>query len=213
MAPALHAIDHLLLGAADLGAGVAWVERVTGVKALVGGSHPGMGTRNALLSLGGRQYLEIIAPDPAQSVFAFRTDLRALRSPQLVAWAALATDIAAIAKRAKDAGVEVLGPHDGSRARPDGTTLRWKTLAIVSDLARQGIDPIPFFIEWPAGTAHPAEHSPTGCTLQSFELAHPEPSAVSTLLQKVGIDATIATARTCTLRAALSSPRGRVELS
>src|SRR5512132_4352699 len=104
LTPAVSAVDHLLLGVSDLDQGIAWVERATGVKAVVGGSHPGVGTRNALLSLGGRRYLEIIAPDPAQADYKFRLDVRKLSEPRLITWAAGTADIDAVAKRARGAG-------------------------------------------------------------------------------------------------------------
>jgi len=102
LVPARTAVDHLLLGTADLERGIAWVERRTGVKAVRGGSHPGVGTQNALISLGRRQYLEIIAPDPAQTVYTFPIDVRTLTEPRLMTWAAVTGDINALAKTARE---------------------------------------------------------------------------------------------------------------
>ncbi|MCA3302339.1 MAG: VOC family protein, partial [Roseomonas sp.] len=60
-------IDHLVIGAATLEAGAAYLERHLGTRPVPGGPHPGAGTHNMLLGLGPDQYIEIIAPDPNQA--------------------------------------------------------------------------------------------------------------------------------------------------
>lgn len=212
--PAAQAMDHLIVGAADLDAGIAHVERLTGVRAAIGGSHPGRGTRNALLSLGRRQYLEVLAPDPAQRTqsYGWPFDVRQLATPRLIGWAAATSDASALALRASAAGLSVSGPRDGMRARPDGRTLRWTTVDIAVPLARDGVDPVPFFIQWAADSRHPSEDSPGGCNLQAFTVLHPEPGAVAGLLQQLGIDLPV-TSGAASLRITLQTPRGRVELA
>jgi hypothetical protein len=211
--PASKAVDHLLLGVPDLDRGISWVAQRTGVKAMIGGSHPGRGTRNALLSLGGRQYLEIIAPDPAQMTYTFQIDLRTLKEPRLVTWAAASTDLDALGKRASAANQPVKGPIAGSRVTPEGATLNWRSLAVVHDLASPDLDPIPFFIEWSAGTSHPSQTTPKGCELQSFAIEHPKPEVVLSVLKAVGIDATVTTAQAPRLKATLKTPNGSLTLT
>ena len=43
------AVDHLVLGAATLEAGIAWAESTLGATPQRGGRHPQWGTHNALL--------------------------------------------------------------------------------------------------------------------------------------------------------------------
>lgn len=204
---ALAVVDHLLLGTNDLDRGMAWFEERTGVKAVAGGTHPGRGTRNALAGLGGRQYLEIIAPDPAQPAGNLRRNLRTLPEPRLIAWAAATTDIEGTAKRIRDRG-HAADLQDGSRGRPDGRVLIWRTLAVQSDLARGDADPIPFFIEWGPGSIHPSEDSPKGCELVAFEFEHPDPKALESLLAALGINAPVRQAPNVKLLATLKTPQG-----
>ena len=209
---AVTAADHLLLGVADLDSGIRWVEERTGVRPVVGGSHPGRGTRNALLSLGAKQYLEIIAPDPAQSTYTFQIDLRALNEPRLVTWAAATPDIDGVARSAKAAGQAVVGPADGSRARPDGRVLKWRSLGVASSLAVGVVEAIPFFIQWAADVVHPATDSPRGCQLKALRIAHRQPAAVIAVLKAVGIDADVALSSGAALHATVSTAKGVIEL-
>ena len=62
-------LDHVIIGCNDLDAGIRFVQERTGVRAVPGGVHPDRGTSNALLSLGDRQYLEIMAPIRTQKRF------------------------------------------------------------------------------------------------------------------------------------------------
>ena len=85
----LVAVDHVVYATPDLQRSVNELERRLGVRASPGGSHTGAGTRNALLALGPRTYLEIVGPDPEQPEPAqprpFGID--ALKAPKFVAWA------------------------------------------------------------------------------------------------------------------------------
>src|SRR5215467_11923083 len=107
-------LDHILLGCKDLESGIAFVEERTGVRAAFGGVHPGRGTQNALLALGTRRYLEIIAPDPKQSGATDRLGLQKLTEPRLVGWAAHPGDLDDFANRLRAAGIAFDGPTPGS---------------------------------------------------------------------------------------------------
>src|SRR5437764_14213678 len=114
--PAL--LDHIILGCHDLDRGIDLVEENTGVRPAVGGVHPGRGTRNALLSLGERRYLEIMAPDPAQKSVNFHQEIQKLTEPRFIGWAVHVTDMPSIAARLRSANVAFTGPSPGSRKRP-----------------------------------------------------------------------------------------------
>jgi Glyoxalase-like domain len=210
----LPMLDHILLGSRDLDRGIAFVEERTGVRAAVGGVHPGRGTRNALISLGERRYLEIIALDPAQNkVPEFAAPLfnllKSLSTSRVVGWAAHPGDIEALAKRLRESRIAIDGPRAGSRARPDGRLLQWKTVTLADD--HDGV--LPFFIEWDAGSVHPSTDAPAGCRLERFAIADPDPRGLEKTCKQLGLEVPIEHGDKPQLRARIVGPKGKFEVS
>ncbi|HEY1470757.1 MAG TPA: VOC family protein [Candidatus Acidoferrum sp.] len=204
-------LDHILLGCSDLDHGIALVEQRLGVKAMFGGVHPGRGTQNALLSLGQRHYLEIIAPDPLQpdSKNARRLQLQKLTEPRLVEWAAHSGDLNSFTKRLQEAALPFEAPTPGSRKRPDGRLLQWQTLTLKDNAS--GL--LPFFIEWSAGSPHPSSDAPAGCHLVRFELVTAEPGKLAETLALLSLDVPVVKGQKPQLRARLRSTKGNLELT
>ncbi len=207
-------LDHILLGCADLERGIAFVEERTGVKAAFGGVHPGRGTRNALLSLGERHYLEIIAPDPKQAgttgsqSSVERLGLRQLAEPRLVTWAVHPGSAAALAEKLKEAGVAADGPTPGSRKRPDGKMLQWQTVNLADD--EGGL--LPFFIEWSAESVHPSVDAVKGCALKEFWVESPKAKELSKRFAVMGVEVEVKQGDKARLRARIAGPKGEMEL-
>ena len=206
-------LDHILFGVDDLDHGIAWMQERSGVRAIFGGVHPGRGTRNALLSLGARRYLEIIAPDPQQTSATSGNDmtnrLRAIREPRLIGWAAHTDDLASLVQKAAAAGMAIENPRDGSRVRPDGKTLQWRSFALKKDF--DGV--LPFFIEWNPSSIHPSQDAPTGCTLQHYLIESPAVEDVRSVAGKLGLEVEVKRAKTPVLRARIIGKRGAFEIT
>lgn len=205
--PAL--LDHIILGCNDLDTGINFVHDGTGVLPAQGGVHPGRGTRNALLSLGERRYLEVIAPDAAQTEIAHFPQIRSMKDPRLIGWAVHPPDIAAVAKQLRENKVEFTGPDEGSRKRPDGSVLNWKTINVADD--RHGL--LPFFIEWSADSVHPSKDAPAKCTLDFFEILSPDPQDLAFILKRIGVDFPVGRSDRARLHAVITGPKGDLQLS
>jgi Glyoxalase-like domain len=201
-------IDHLVYAAPDLQAAVADIEERFGVRARIGGRHPGRGTRNALLALGPQTYLEIIAPDPEQPESAvphpFRLD--SADRGRLVRWALTCEVIYAAVAKARAHGYDPGDVVDGHRAEPAGTVLRWR---MTSGELAHGL--APFLISW-GDTEHPARSAPHGLTLETFHVEHPDPSTLSLPLTALDADVETRPAGTAALIAHLSGPNGSMVL-
>ncbi len=203
-------LDHLILVAPALEAGISAVEARLGVRAALGGKHPGRGTHNALLGLGEGRYLEIMAKDPDQTVPQERRFLKLAEGTplRLATWVAKARDLEAVARRARAAGVELGKPKEGGRTNPDGSRLSWRLLG--ADAPRlDGL--VPFFIDW-GDSPHPSASAPAGCLLRGLRALHPRPASVRAALQALELELAVDAGESPALIASLECPRGPVEL-
>ena len=201
-------IDHLVYAAPDRAAAVAGLQERSGVRAQAAGQHLGLGTHNALLALGARTYLEIIAPDPGQPQPPLPRPFGVddVRRGGLAGWAVACDDIDAAIARARRHGYDPGQVADGQRLGPDGTVLRWR---LTRNAMTGGL--IPFLISW-GETEHPARSAPHGLTLHAVHVEHPDPPALAAPLTALGADVQIRPAAAAALIARLSGPNGSMVL-
>lgn len=203
-------VDHLIYTVPELERAVAWLEEDLGVRPTVGGRHADLGTWNALLAVGPRVYLEIMAPDPDASVRPgdrpFGID--DLETGRLATWSVRHPDLPAAVEAARYLGVELGEPGPGSRDTPDGRTLTWRITDPFTD--RLG-GVVPFLIDW-GDTPHPAASAPQGVRLVELVARHPRPEEVRRILVELGLEVPVELAAEPGLSAILEAPQGRVTL-
>lgn len=142
--------DHAVIAVRDLEASIGLYGTHLGLHAAFGGRHTGRGTHNALVRFG-LDYLELLAIyDRAEALAAGyrRASLVAYLdrfAGGMVGYCLACDDLDALAARFAATGLEVTGPFDMERMRPDGTLLRWRLLVPGTTSWRR---PWPFFIHW-----------------------------------------------------------------
>ena len=207
-------LDHLVVAAATLEQGEAYLEQRLGVRPLRGGKHPAMGTHNSLLKLDARRYLEVIAIDPDGSAPPhprwFGLDTPALAealqtTPRLIHWVVRTPDIDA-ARRALTIDPGVV--HTMSRG-----AFSWRvTVPADGNLPAGGV--LPTLIQW-ADERHPADTLPdAGVRLVALAGAHPDPGMIRRALTALALADTLKVTYAAQPRMAamLSTPRGSVAL-
>jgi hypothetical protein len=206
-------LDHLVVAAQRLAQGCDFVESALGVRPQPGGRHEGMGTHNALLRLGERLYLEVIAVDPAAPAPSrprwFDLDEPRMRAslaegPRLVHYVARTPSLDALAAAGGEA-VDILAMERGA--------CRWR-IAVPPDghLPARGLAPT--LIEW-LGDAHPAQALPDhGLALVALAGEHPEPQPVRTRIARLGLadDVKVTYGTSPRLAAMLRTRRGVVTI-
>lgn len=202
-------LDHLMWGAASLEQGMEVAEQLFGVAPASGGAHPGLGTCNALLSLGSEQYLEIIAPDPEQDTTEFGRRLKAMPEPALITWAAASRDLSQLAAAAAARNLGVRGPRATERATPSGEMLSWQLL-FLHDHPYRGL--LPFFIDWLA-SPHPAANNPLAGELERVVIHTTRARELTALFADLDINVDVEAAAEDALSAQIRTGNGTITLT
>jgi hypothetical protein len=203
-------IDHLVYAVPSLPEGMSYIKEKTGVEPWYGGRHPGMGTHNAILPVGKRSYLEVIATDPKQEIAGplwFGMDK--ITEPRLVTWAVRCADLEERVEQLTQ--LELLpGPiQEASRRLSNGGIISWR-LTDPRPLLMDGV--VPFLIDW--GTSpHPTDGKKNTVQLTELKGYHPDHEKVNKVLKMLGMGLRVEYAEVPRLALHLDTPNGPVILS
>ena len=162
-------LDHVsfAVGADGLAGTTAELGRLLNAQFVDGGVHPRFGTRNMILPLKNRQYLEIVEvlDHPASDKAAFGKAVRERSDAGggWMAWCVSVDDMAEVERR--------IGRHavPGNRHRPDGFNLQWRQIGTSSMRA----DPqLPYVTSWDIDPSeHPSQMADSEIELVALDIA------------------------------------------
>jgi hypothetical protein len=226
-------IDHLVVMASTLEAGVAWCEATLGITPSAGGEHEKYGTHNRLCKIASPKhplaYFEIIAinPDAATAKRSnvarwFDMDDKALQKavaqePRLITFVASTDDIKAARHALRTQEIERGQIVHASRKSNKGT-LNWQ-ITVREDGERLFNGCLPTLIQWGKPDAaeplrlHPRNSLPrSGVTLQSIAISHPSGPKLQAAYEAIGLQGIAIETGPANITATLQTPKGLVQL-
>ena len=230
-------IDHLVIVARTLDAGVQWCEATLGISPGPGGEHAQFGTHNRLFKIATPAhplaYCEIIAIDPnakkmthlsgnSQAKRWFDMDDAALQAavatePHLVHFVANTDDIQT-ARRTLTALDIDRGPVVHASRHSRKGLLQWQ-ITVRDDGQRLFNGALPTLIQWGKAEAaeplrlHPRNSLPrSGVSLQGIAVTHPSPANLQAAYDALGLQGIALAAGPADIAATLHTPKGAVTL-
>ena len=226
-------IDHLVVMASTLEAGVAWCEATLGITPAAGGEHEKYGTHNRLFKIASPKhplaYFEIVAinPDAATAKRSnvarwFDMDDKSLQKavaqePRLITFVASTDDIKAARHALRAQEIERGQIVHASRKSNKGT-LNWQ-ITVREDGERLFNGCLPTLIQWGKPDAaeplrlHPRNSLPrSGVTLQSITISHPSGPKLQAAYEAIGLQGIAIETGPANITASLQTPKGLVQL-
>lgn len=204
-------LDHLVFAVPDLEHGISFIEEILGIKVYVGGRHLHFGTHNALIRIGKRSYLEIIAPDISNpKEHPLWMGLTDIKTPgRLTRWGIQHPLDEKVMNGLKSYDPQLSVISEGKRVKPDGSVLKWM---LTPPAPFPLVESCPFFIDW-GESDHPSNQLPQECLLKFLSVSSPQAQEINSLLDQIGIDIKIETAKEHRIIADIECPKGIITLS
>ncbi len=137
----LTQVDHVVVLVSRLDEAIESY-RAQGFQVVVGGEHPG-GTHNALVGFSDGAYLELLAFREPERPHAHRWYRFLAAGPGIIDFCLASDDLAGEVERLQRGGLPYQGPIQGSRWRPDGQLVEWRSAMPVDE--RTGA--LPFLVQ------------------------------------------------------------------
>ncbi len=197
-------LDHIVVVAASIEAGLDHVERQIGVRLPQGGAHPLMGTHNHLVRLGDDAFLEVIAPDPNAKGPSRRRWFgldNPPAVPRLAHWVVRVDDI--------DMAMSDLPATSGPAIPVTRGSLSWR-LTVPDDGSLPEGGTFPTVLEWGSAPLPPRAMPAAGLALDRLVLSHPDPARLKGMIGPLIDDnrVEIAQGPVPSLSALIATPQG-----
>ena len=185
-----------------------------GARFIDGGFHPRFGTRNRILPLADRQYLEVVEvldhPAAEKAPFGQAVRARSADGGGWLGWVVSVDDVEPFERRLGRTAVE------GSRFTPDGSQLRWLQVGVKG---LQSDPQLPFFVQW---LSDPTQHPSVGggeISLTKLEIAGDHDRVdewlgekANLVLEDLDIDWVAPNGQPGVVAAVFATPRGPVRI-
>ncbi len=211
-------LDHLVIGAATLEQGIAYVKQTLGVDIPYGGQHNTLGTHNHLMQLGPALFLEVIAinPDgePINRPRWYGLDdphvAKQLQTkPSLLTWVVNTDNLSHYLRSANQSF--------GRRTPISRDHLNW-LFGLPEDGRLLAGGMLPYVMQWQTNEHPASKMTDCGCRLEHLEIFHPQAAWLETALRSIQAERLVKVIalnhnKAPYLTATLSSPNGMVKLS
>jgi len=205
-------IDHIVYCVLDFEKAISFFEKELGVPPAIGGQHLSKGTKNALINLSNKCYLEILAIDSNNAKIKsprwMGIDL--ITAPQITRWALKSNDLLSDSKILSSHNPLLGEIEKGERKTTTGKTLSW---GMTLPLSEPEVEIIPFMTDWSSSSVHPTDHLASECQLLDLQLSHKKPSELKNGMNELfHTEVAISTAEQSKIIATINGPKGTIKI-